>query len=98
MPIIIIGVIAAVIVAGVVGVTLHANRNFSVSIIIDGEDYSLKSEEGAKKALAKKYPWSLTVTNGEATYEAEDLKIAVFNNMLVLGCRGDQKIFGIRLS
>ena len=73
MPIIIIGVIAAVIVAGVVGVTLHANRNFSVSIIIDGEDYSLKSEEGAKKALAKKYPWSLTVTNGEATYEAEDL-------------------------
>ena len=71
-PLIIAGVVVAVIAAGVVGVTLRANRNFSVSIIIDGEDYSLKSEEAAKKALAKKYPWTLTVTNGEATYEVED--------------------------
>lgn len=73
LPIVLTGAVVAVLAAAGVGVVLHANHNFSVSILIDGEDYSFKSKEAAKKALAKRYPWALAITNGEATYEIEDM-------------------------
>ena len=73
IPVIIAGVVIVAFGALAAGAVLHARNNFKVQVTIDGEDYSNKSEGAVKRALKEKYPWSLSITKDDASYEVEDL-------------------------
>jgi hypothetical protein len=63
----------------------------------DGTGYIIQADSGGNIFLFDGLSGKLlnTIAPTKSNFEASP---AVFGNMLILGCRGDQKIFGIRLS